>query len=129
MANIKLDGSVLEVFQAKLRMFARERDWEQYHTPKNLVMALTVEAAELQEHFQWLTPEQSQALSAEKQAAVAAEMADIFLYLLRLADQLSVDLVEATLAKMTLNAQRYPADLVQGSAEKYTAYREKGDKN
>lgn len=112
----------LQKLQEMMRAFAKARDWGQYHTPKNLVMALSVEVAELQEHFQWLTAEQSSALPQEEKNAVAAEMADVFLYLLRLADQLQVDLIEAAEAKMVLNAKRYPADRVKGSAAKYTAY-------
>lgn len=112
----------IDLLQEKLRLFAEARDWTQFHTPKNLVMALSVEVAELQEHFQWLTAEQSLALLPENKSAVAAEMADVFLYLLRLADLLEVDLVEAAQEKMKLNAKRYPVDRVKGSAAKYTAY-------
>jgi len=106
----------------RLRQFAEVRDWERYHSPKNLTMALAGEAGELIEHFQWLTEEQSQALSAEQRQAVALEMADIFLYLLRLADKLNVDLVAAAHEKIALNERRYPADQVRGSAKKYTEY-------
>lgn len=104
--------------QERLRAFARERDWEQFHSPKNLAMALIVEAAELVEHFQWLTEAQSRSLDAAKREQVEQEMADVFIYLTRLADQLGVDLLGAAERKMALNAQKYPADRVRGSAKK-----------
>ena len=103
-----------------LRAFAAERAWEQFHTPKNLACALSVEAAELLEHFQWLTESQSQSLPAEKKAEVAAEAADVFLYLLQLCDKLGIDLIAAAHAKMQVNAEKYPAALARGSAAKYT---------
>ena len=92
-----------------LRVFAKARDWEQFHSPKNLASALSVEAAELLEHFQWLTEAQSRALPPEKRAEVGAEMADVLLYLLQLADKLGIDLVEAARSKMLVNARKYPA--------------------
>lgn len=104
--------------QERLRAFARERDWEQFHSPKNLAMALIVEAAELVEHFQWLTEAQSRALDAAKREQVEQEMADVFLYLVRLADQMGIDLLDAAERKIALNAQKYPADKVRGSAKK-----------
>jgi NTP pyrophosphatase (non-canonical NTP hydrolase) len=104
-----------ELMQA-LREFARERDWEQFHTPKNLAMAMIVEAAELVEHFQWCTPEESAQLSDELREAVGFEMADVFIYLLRLADRLEIDLVEAAQRKMALNAERYPVAASRGRA-------------
>ena len=104
-----------------LRVFAHARDWEQFHTPKNLACALSVEAAELLEHFQWLTDAQSQALSADKQTEVAAEAADVFLYLLQLCDKLGIDLVAAAQATMLVNAQKYPVAAARGTAAKYTA--------
>ena len=103
-----------------LRAFAAARDWEQFHAPKNLAAALSVEAAELLEHFQWLTNAQSQALSADKKAEVAAEAADVFLYLLQLTDKLGIDLIAAAQAKMLVNAQKYPVDAARGTAAKYT---------
>ncbi len=106
----------------RLRTFAAERDWDQFHSPKNLSMALIAEAAELVEHFQWLTEEQSQALAAEKLAEVELELADIQLYLIRLADKLNVDLLAAVDKKLILNEQKYPADKVYGSSKKYTEY-------
>ncbi|CAB1367341.1 nucleotide pyrophosphohydrolase [Denitratisoma oestradiolicum] len=92
-----------------LRRFAAERRWEVFHTPKNLAMAMIVEAAELVEHFQWLTPEQSMALPAEVHAEVRDEIADTFIYLLRMADVLEIDLIDAARDKMVKNALKYPA--------------------
>jgi len=91
-----------------LRDFAKARDWEQFHSPKNLAAALSVEAAELLEHFQWLTEAQSRSLEAEQRDEVGAEMADVFLYLLQLADKLGIDLIDAAKRKMVVNAQKYP---------------------
>ena len=91
-----------------LRAFAAERDWAQFHSPKNLASALSVEAAELLEHFQWLTEVQSQSLMPDKTAEVAAEAADVFLYLLQLCDKLGIDLIAAAQAKMLVNARKYP---------------------
>jgi dCTP diphosphatase len=102
-----------------LRAFAAERDWDQFHSPRNLAAALAVEAAELLEPFQWLTDEQSRELSAEARAAVEQEMADVLLYLVRLADKLGVDLEQAARAKIELNAEKYPIDRARGSSRKY----------
>jgi NTP pyrophosphatase (non-canonical NTP hydrolase) len=106
----------------RLRVFAAERDWEQFHSPKNLSMALMVEVAELMEHFQWLTEAQSTGLPAENKQAVSEELADILLYLVRLSDRLGVDLREAALLKLEKNAAKYPAERVRGSAKKYSEY-------
>ena len=111
----------LILLRDKLRAFAEERDWEQFHSPKNLSMALMVEVAELMEHFQWLTEAQTASLSAEVKPAVTEELADILLYLVRLSDRLDVDLLEAALRKLEKNAAKYPADQVRGSAKKYNA--------
>ncbi len=92
-----------------LKQFAMARNWEQYHIPKNLAMALIAEAAELVEHFQWLTPEQSQSVSGEKLKDIGYEMADIFIYLLRMAEQLDIDLMKVTREKMAINETRFPA--------------------
>ena len=105
-----------------LRKFAAERDWDQFHSPKNLAIALSVEASELLEHFQWLTEAQSSALPADKREEVRDEMADVLLYLVRLADKLEVDLVDAAEKKIAKNAQKYPAAQVRGSMKKYTEY-------
>ncbi len=104
--------------------FAAERDWERFHTPKNLAMALSGEAGELIEHFQWLSAEQSAALDATTREAVALEMADVLLYLVRLADVLEVDLAAAARRKIAINAQRYPAALARGRADKYDRLQE-----
>lgn len=110
----------LQSLTQSLRDFAKARDWEQFHSPKNLASALTVEAAELLEHFQWLTEEQSRNLPAAKQAEVAAEAADVLLYLLQLCDKLGIDLVQAARQKLALNAEKYPVDRARGSSKKYT---------
>lgn len=114
--------SMIEEFQKRLQVFADERDWNQFHSPKNLSMALIAEAAELIEHFQWLSEEESMSLPAEKLAEVSEELADIFLYLLRISDRLGVDLTAAAKDKMVKNAEKYPANRVKGSAKKYTEY-------
>jgi NTP pyrophosphatase (non-canonical NTP hydrolase) len=114
--------TLISSLQENLRQFARERDWEQFHTPKNLAMALTVEAGELQEIFQWLTEQQSFDLNTPERQHVQEEMADVLLYLCRLADVLNIDLQEAALAKLKRNAEKYPADQVRGKSTKYTEY-------
>lgn len=91
-----------------IRAFVSERDWERFHAPKNLVMALSVEVAELLEHFQWLSPEESDALDEEARAAVAEEIADVQIYLIQLASRLRVDITAAVEAKMRKNAAKYP---------------------
>ena len=110
----------LQALINSLREFSSQRDWDQFHSPKNLASALTVEAAELLEHFQWLTEAQSRELPADKRVAVGEEMADVLLYLLRLSDQLNIDLVEAAKRKLTLNAAKYPVDRSRGTSQKYT---------
>lgn len=112
----------ISTLQLRLREFAQARDWEKFHSPKNLVMALTVEAAELQEIFQWLNESQAAALDAIQRERVAEEMADVLLYLCRLADVVKIDLQQAALAKLQRNAEKYPADAVRGSAAKYSDY-------
>jgi dCTP diphosphatase len=112
----------LDHLKTRLREFAVVRDWEQFHSPKNLAMALIVEAAELVEHFQWLTEEQSATLPPDKLAEVEQELADIQIYLIRLVDRLNIDLEQAVNAKIALNERRYPADKVRGSAKKYTEF-------
>lgn len=114
--------SDLLMLRDKLRAFAEARDWDQFHSPKNLSMALMVEVAELMEHFQWRTEAQSQDLAAETRDAVSEELADILLYLIRLSDKLDVDLLQAALRKLEKNAVKYPAEKVRGSAKKYSEY-------
>jgi len=104
---IKTPDSLSEL-RERLRQFAAERDWEQFHVPKNLAMSVAIEAAEIMEHFQWLTPDESAALPEPQRSAVAHEIADVLLYLVRLADVLDIDLVEAALDKMAINAHKYP---------------------
>lgn len=102
----------------KLREFAAARDWAQFHSPKNLSMALMVEVAELMEHFQWLTEDQSAALPAMDKQAVSEELADVLLYLVQIADKLDVDLLSAALRKLDKNALKYPVEQARGSAKK-----------
>ncbi|QJR11231.1 hypothetical protein DSM104443_02304 [Usitatibacter rugosus] len=110
----------LEGLRDALRQFAADRDWDQFHSPKNLAMALSVESAELLEIFQWLTEEQSKNLSADAKAKAADEIADVLLYLVRIADKLGIDPVAAARRKMIANAQKYPADKARGNNKKYT---------
>jgi dCTP diphosphatase len=112
----------LEELARVIRAFAAERDWDQFHTPKNLAMGVAIEAAELMEEFHWLTPEQSGRLPPEKLEAARHEMADVFVYLVLLADKLGVDLFAAAAEKIAINAGKYPADTVRGKATKYDEY-------
>ncbi len=112
----------MEALRETIRMFIEERDWEQFHSPKNLAMALSVEVAEVVEHFQWLTEEESKNLPPGKLAEVREEIGDVMIYLTELADKLGIDPVEAAKAKVSINGQKYPAELVKGKASKYTAY-------
>jgi len=109
-----------ETLPQRLRDFAAERDWQPFHSPKNLASALIVEAGELLEHFQWLTEEQSRALAqpGPAQDAVAAEMADVLLYLVQLASALEVDLLDAAARKMVVNAAKYPVEKARGRADR-----------
>jgi dCTP diphosphatase len=106
----------------RLRQFAAERDWDQFHSPKNLAMALVAEAGELAAEFQWLTPAQSSAPDPEHLTRIRAEAADVLIYLVRLSDKLGFDLLEAAAAKIAANEQRYPAERVRGSSRKYDQY-------
>jgi NTP pyrophosphatase (non-canonical NTP hydrolase) len=108
--------------QDSIRDFAADRDWDQFHSPKNLAMALGSEAGELLEQFQWLTESESKTPSAEKKQAIADEVADVLIYLLRLADKLDIDLIDAAFLKIRKNAEKYPAERVRGSMKKYTEY-------
>ena len=119
--------SLIELRQ-KIDAFVNERDWAQFHSPKNLAMAMIVEAAELVEHFQWDTIQESYDLSAEKRQEVAHELADTFVYLLRLAEVTGIDLIEAANQKIALNAIKYPVDKAKGSNAKYTVYQEMREK-
>ena len=115
-------SEALRALQQRLAAFAAARDWEQFHSPKNLAMALSVEVSELVEEFQWLTEAESKALDAERRERVRLELADVFIYLLRLADRLDVDLMRAADDKIVLNERKYPADRVRGDSRKYTEY-------
>jgi dCTP diphosphatase len=109
----------LQALRDRLSRFVAERDWDQFHTPKNLAMALIAEAGELVEHFQWLTPEQSCDLPAQTLAEVELEIADVLLFLLRLCEKLDIDPLQAAHKKLELNAQKYPVDKARGRATKY----------
>src|SRR5471032_1010003 len=106
----------------RIRLFTGERDWDQFHTPKNLAMALSVEVAELAEHFQWLATGADAELDDAKRTGIRHELADVLVYLIQLADKCQVDLREAVLEKMLLNAAKYPAAQVKGDARKYNEY-------
>ena len=108
----------LEQLAETVREFGRERDWHLYHTPKNLTAALIVEAAELLEPFQWLTPEQSLNLPPAKKEAVRQEMADVLIYLVSLANCLEIDLLKAAADKLAINAAKYPVEKARGSCAK-----------
>ncbi len=116
------DDARLDALRDDIRRFAAERDWNRFHSPKNLSMALAAEAGELLELFQWFSEEQSAALDAVKLEQVSHELADVFIYLLRLSDRLGIDLLDAAEAKLELNARKYPADRVRGDPRKYTEY-------
>jgi NTP pyrophosphatase (non-canonical NTP hydrolase) len=113
-----LSDSLITLAQA-LKQFAQARDWGQFHSPKNLASALVVEAGELLEHFQWLTDEQSRNLNEEDRKAVAAEAADVLLYLIQFCDVLGIDPIAAAQDKLRVNAEKYPVDLAKGSSQKY----------
>jgi len=112
----------LDALRERIRGFAAERDWDRFHSPKNLSMALAAEAGELLELFQWLTEEESKTLDPAKLVQVRHELADVFIYLVRLADRVGVDLLDAAAEKIAINAEKYPADRVKGDARKYSEY-------
>jgi dCTP diphosphatase len=115
------DATMEQLIQA-IRTFNAERDWERFHTPKNLAMALCVEAGEIVEHFQWLTPEQSDTLPPETLKGVRDEIGDVLIYLLNLADKLDIDPLQAAWDKLEQNRSKYPAERVRGKAQKYSEY-------
>ncbi len=117
-----MQNTDLNTLKLRLRQFAQVRDWDQFHSPKNLSMALSAEVAEIIEHFQWLTEEQSKSLPQDKLDEVQTELADTLIYLIRLADKLDVDLLAAAISKIELNEQKYPVDKAKGNAKKYTEY-------
>lgn len=112
----------LSQLAGRLARFAADRDWEQFHSPKNLAMALIAEAAELVEHFQWLSQEQSRRPDPDKLAEIRLELADILIYLIRTATQLGIDLVDAAWDKIELNEARYPVEKVKGKAGRASDY-------
>jgi NTP pyrophosphatase (non-canonical NTP hydrolase) len=114
------DEIALERLRDRLRAFAAARDWNQFHSPKNLAIALSVEAGELLEHFQWISDRDSLTMPPNKLGEIKAEIADVFLYLIRLADVLNVDLVQAAERKIEANSRKYPVEKSRGSAKKYT---------
>ena len=118
--KIIVTNSNLDKLKISLRGFAEARDWDQFHSPKNLSMALSAEVAEIVEHFQWLTEDQSKSLPTHKLAEVEEELADTFIYLIRLADKLDIDLLEAATNKIEINEKKYPVDKSKGNALKYT---------
>jgi len=113
-------SDALDKLRDTLRQFAAEWDWDQFHTPKNLAIALSVEAAELLEHFQWMPETESTALKPVQKARVCEEIADVLLYLIRLADRLDIELVDAATHKIQINTEKYPVDKARGSSKKYT---------
>lgn len=120
--NPGMNNMDLNTLKLRLREFADTRDWNQFHSPKNLCMALGAEVAEIAEHFQWLTQEQSKNLAKDKLSEVATELADTLLYLVRLADKLDIDLLAAAFDKIEQNKKRYPVDKSRGNAKKYTEF-------
>jgi dCTP diphosphatase len=110
----------LRALRDKLRQFAEERDWDQFHSPKNLAIALSVEASELLEHFQWMSEAESQSIPLDKREQIREEVADVLLYLVRIADKLDIDLAEAAEAKIKINAAKYPIQKARGNNKKYT---------
>ncbi len=112
----------LHALRDQIREFVEERDWDQFHIPKNLATALSIEAAELLEPFQWLKTGEPSELDEGKHLAIRHEMVDVLIYLIRLADKLDVDLTEAAIEKLALNRAKYPAEKVRGDARKYSAY-------
>lgn len=120
MTHARIDD--LEALRQRVAAFAAARDWDQFHAPKNLAMALIAECAELVEHFQWLSEEQSASLTGEKKAAVRLELADILIYLVRISDKLNIDLLAAAGDKIAINEERYPAEKVRGDARRAGEY-------
>jgi NTP pyrophosphatase (non-canonical NTP hydrolase) len=107
-SDLRVSRDTLDDLRERLRVFAAERNWEQFHTPKNLAMSVAIEAAEIMEHFQWLTPEQGANLDGVVKREVAHEIADVLLYLVRLADVMGIDMLAAAREKIELNAVKYP---------------------
>jgi dCTP diphosphatase len=121
-ANRSEEEDNFAALRQALRRFAEERDWDKFHSPKNLAIALSVEAAELLEHFQWVPETESAVIPPERREQMRHEMADVLLYLIRLADKLNIDLAAAAAEKIQLNATKYPIDKARGNAKKYTEF-------
>lgn len=114
----------IEQIKQKLRDFAEMREWNQYHSPKNLASAISVESAELLEIFQWLSEEESKNLTLKDKSKVEQEVADVFLYLIRLADKLDINLLNVAERKIAINEMKYPVELSKGNAKKYTEFKD-----
>ena len=112
----------LENLKNKIAEFAKERDWEQFHTPKNLACALSVESSELLEIFQWMNRDEEENINESTKQKISDELSDIFVYLMRLTDVLQIDLEKSIAQKMQRNAEKYPAEIVRGSSKKYDEY-------
>ena len=112
----------LKELRARVNAFVEDRDWAQFHSPKNLSMAMIVEAGEVVEHFQWMTEQESLNLNAETKEQVGQELSDTFVYLLRIAEVCGIDLLDAANKKIDINAKKYPLEKVRGSNAKYTEY-------
>lgn len=119
--------TTLQELKDRMARFVRERDWEQFHTPKNLAMSIAIEAAELMEHFQWLTVEESKKLNADQLNDIGEELADIIIYALSLSNTLGLDLSQTVCAKMEKNIRKYPSAKVKGKSHKYTYYQDNDD--
>ena len=112
--------SDLQQITEQIRKFRDERDWMQFHNPKNLAVSICLESAELLEHFQWSTPEQSEDVGRKKSEQISAEIADVAIYLIELADNLGINLWQAIQKKLQHNAAKYPVEKAKGNALKYT---------
>ena len=122
MTSITQSSDSIDALRARINQFVKERDWGQFHSPKNLAMAMIVEAGEVVELFQWMTEQQSRCLDEATKEQVGQELSDTFVYLLRIAEVCGIDLIEAANKKIDLNAKKYPVDKVKGSNAKYTKY-------
>ena len=121
--------TTLQELKDRMARFVHERDWEQFHTPKNLAMSIAIEAAELMEHFQWLTVEDSKKLETDHLADIGEELADIIIYSLSLSNALGLDLSQTVIDKMEKNIRKYPSDKVKGKSHKYTYYQDNDDRD
>ena len=120
--EVRVSSDSLDQLRDSLRVFARERDWDQFHSPKNLCCALVVESGELLEHFQWAPDSDSHALTSERRDRVGEELADVLIYLVRLADKLEIDVISATETKLAKNALKYPVAIAKGKSDKYSDF-------